>query len=421
MGCAETSSTEVDFDDGPRVANDEQTESASPGAEYAGAASEAASYDEVGTATATSAATMSQYPCNGSTAGYDALAIKSGNTWKVTRSGRTVYSGSDMAAAMTAAMNSLTANRTTKQSVLVQGSGDYPARTRYTIPSNTVLNVCGTINVTGTASGDYAPIYSRDRQNIEIPNIKITGTPTYGMFFRNVNGLKLGSLDLRHTTGIGVRVDNNAGSVKAKDLTIDYVYGSGMKSHVVETYGVDRVTIGTVEGRSVGECGLLLNNTTNANVGSVSCVDCGKGTGYAAFRIANNAGKIGNDWPAGNIHVGKVYARGGGRGIFSVSGSGGLTIDEIDIASTGNNPILLQNSINTTIAGKSGKIAGGSVVLSNDTTNTNSGKFEASRNVNLRNLTLSNGASVSEAWCQLGDRKNRATNVTGGTVKMCFK
>jgi hypothetical protein len=176
-----------------------------------------------------------------------------------------------------------------------------------------------------------------------------------------------------------------------------------------------------VTGSSVGECGLLLNDTANANVGTVSCTNCATGTGYAAFRIANNAGKIGSDWPAGNIHVSKVYARGGGRGIFSVSGSGGLTIDTIDIADTGNNPILLQNCINTTLAASSGNISKGSAILSNDTTNTNSGLYQASRNVTLKNITLSNGATLAEQWCELGDRGNRASNVTGGTVTMCFK
>jgi hypothetical protein len=113
-------------------------------------------------------------------------------------------------------------------------------------------------------------------------------------------------------------------------------------------------------------------------------------------------------------------ARRGGRGIFSVSGSGGLTIDEIDLADTGNNAILLQNCYNTTIAAKSGTVAGGTVLLSNDTDNTNSGRYEPSRDVTLQNLTLSEGASVTEAWCDLGDRGNRARNITGGTVDPCF-
>jgi hypothetical protein len=158
-----------------------------------------------------------------------------------------------------------------------------------------------------------------------------------------------------------------------------------------------------------------------ANVGTVSCTNCGTGTGYAAFRIANNAGKVGSDWPAGNIRVSKVYARGGGRGVFSVSGSGGLTIDTIDIADTGSEPVLLQNCINTTIATNASKVSKGSVILSNDTTNTNSGLYQASKNVMLKNIALSNGASVTEQWCQLGDRGNRASNITGGTVTMCYK
>jgi hypothetical protein len=97
-----------------------------------------------------------------------------------------------------------------------------------------------------------------------------------------------------------------------------------------------------------------------------------------------------------------------------------LTIDEIDIADTGNNAILLQNCYNTTIAAVAGSIAGGTVVLSNDTDNTDSGRYEPSRDVTLQNLTLSDGASVSEAWCDLGDRNNRTRNITGGNVMSCF-
>lgn len=367
------------------------------------------------------AATMASYPCNGTTTGYDAVATKSGSTWTVKKGSTTVYTGADMATAMSSAINSLTSGRTSKQSVLIQGSGDYPATTRFNIPSYTVLNVCGTINVTGSASGDYAPIYARDKTQIEVPNVKITGSPNYGILFKNVSSVKLGVIDIRTTKGLGVRVDNASGTSRISGLTIDSVYGSGMTSHVVETYGITNVTINSVTGSSVGECGLLLNDTAYATVNTVSCTNCGTGTGYAAFRIANNAGKVGSDWPAGNIRVSKVYARGGGRGIFAVSGSGGLTIDTIDIASTGSQPILLQNCINTTIAASSGKVSGGQILLSNDTTNTNSGLYQASRNVTLKNLTLSNAAYVKEEWCQLGDRGNRAYSITGGTVTMCYK
>jgi hypothetical protein len=303
----------------------------------------------------------------------------------------------------------------------VQGSGSISANSQTNLPNFLVLNVCGTISVTGAASGsDKSPIYARGRHDIDIPNLKMTGAPMYGMFFRNVDNLHLGDIELKLSDGLGIRIDNNAQTQKNTNVVIDRVYGEGTGSHIVETYGIDKIKIGTITGKDVGECGLLLNNSTNAEVDLVSCDNCGAGTGYAAFRIANDAGKIGDDWPAGNIHVKKVFARAGGRGIFSVSGSGGLTIDEIDVADTGNNAILLQNCINTTIAARAGTVSNGSVLLSNDTTNTNNGMFEPSRNVTLQNLTLSNGATVSEGWCDLGDRQNRAKNITGGSVKMCF-
>jgi hypothetical protein len=193
-----------------------------------------------------------------------------------------------------------------------------------------------------------------------------------------------------------------------------------MASHIVETYGVDQIKIGTVEGNGVGECGLLFNRSIHAEVSLVTCNNCGTGTGYAAFRVANSVGKVGSSFPAGNIHVGKVYARGGGRGIFSVSGCGGLTIDQIDIANTGNTTILLQNTYNTTIAAVSGTVVGGLVQISNDTTNTNNGTYPPSQNVAIKNLTLSGGASVRQDWCsEYGSNGCTATNITGGTVSMC--
>ncbi|MGC4069485.1 MAG: hypothetical protein QM784_33495 [Polyangiaceae bacterium] len=419
IGCTSATSSVEDFADDPQSTDVRSDQSSPVTKDEATTAGEDMANSEI--ATTTAAATQSPYPCNGSTTGYDAIAIKSGSTWKVTRSGKNVYSGSDMAAAMSAAMNSLTANRTAKQSVLVQGSGVYPAGTRFTIPSYTVLNVCGTINVTGTASGDYAPIYSRDRKNIEIPNVKITGTPNYGMFFRNVSDLKLGNLDLRHTTGIGVRVDNNAGSVKVTDLIHRLRVRQrdeesrrrdlrGRSRHHRHRRGQERRRMRSlVEQYDERQRQLGLLCRLRQRHGLCRFPDRQR-RGQDRQRLARREHSREQGLRA------RRWAR-----IFSVSGSGGLTIDEIDVADTGNNPILLQNCINTTIAAKSGKISGGAVVLSNDTTNTNSGKFEASRNVTLKNLVLSNGATVSEAWCQLGDRKNRATNITGGTVKMCFK
>jgi hypothetical protein len=367
------------------------------------------------------------YPCDGSTAGYNALMIKSGSTWTVTNGGTQRYSGSDMQAALTAAYNSLSSGRTTKQSILVQGDGDISASSQLGIPSYTILNICGTINVTGTPSGsDRSPLYVRGRTQVDIPNAKMTGSPQYGIFIRESDNTHLGRIELRLTSsaGIGIRVDSGGNASTETtfntNFTADYVYGSGMGSHILETYGIDGIRIGTVEGSNVGESGLLLNRSINAQVDLVTCNGCGTGTGYAAFRVANDVGKVGTSYPANNIRVGRVVARGGGRGIFSVSGCGGLTIDQIDIANTGNTSILLQNTYNTTIAAQSGTVVGGLVQISNDTANTESGRYAPSQNVHIQNLTLSGGASVRQDWCsQYGRNGCTATNVTGGTVSMC--
>lgn len=368
------------------------------------------------------------YPCDAADpADYDVVATQTGETWSVKKGAQEIYSGTTFEQVLTAAYGALTQNRTTKESILVLGNGSISASSQLRMPSYLILNVCGTVDVTGTPSGsDRSPFYARGANQIDIPNLKLTGSPQYGLFFRETNDVHLGQVDLHLTrdAGIGIRIDSGGDAGSSTDfnhgLTIDYVYGTGMGSHIVETYGIDQIEIGAVEGDDVGECGLLLNRSTNAEVGSVNCTDCGTGTGYAAFRVANSVGKIGTDFPAGNIHVGKVTARGGGRGIFSVSGCGGLVIDELDIADTGNTSILMQNTYNTVIAAKSGVVSGGLVQLTNDTDNTNGGVYPPSKDVTLQNLTLTNGASVRQDWCdEFGSNGCTAMNITGGNVSMC--
>jgi len=355
------------------------------------------------------------------------VATKLDATWTVKKGVQELYSGADFQQVLTKAYGGLTPGRSSKESILVIGDGELSASIQLGIPSYTILNVCGTVNVTGAASGsDRSPFYARNAQQIDIPNLKLTGSPQYGLFFRQTNDIHLGQIDLRLTrdAGIGIRIDSgpNAGSTTDfnQNLTVDYVYGTGMGSHILETYGIDHITIGAIEGEDVGECGLLLNRSIHATVGSVTCTDCATGTGYAAFRVANSVGKVGSDFPAGNIHVGKVTARGGGRGIFSVSGCGGMVIDEIDIADTGSTSILMQNTYNTVIAAKAGIVSGGVVQLTNDTDNTNDGTYPPSKDVTLQNLTLTNGASVRQVWCnEFGSNGCSADNITGGTVSMC--
>ncbi|MGW0519245.1 hypothetical protein [Crossiella sp. NPDC003009] len=324
---------------------------------------------------------------------FNAEAVLSGSTWTARNGGRTLYTGGDMRAAAQAAINSLSAGRTAKQWVLVRGSGTVSAGARISLPSFTGLDVCGTINVTGSGSGDQAPIYSRGTRDIEVRYLKVTGRPLYGIFLRNVQNVVLGQIDMRLAGGLGVRIDNRGDtSVRSRNIRIDNVFVSGAGSHAVETYGVDGLTIGAVTARDVGHSGLLLNDTINATVSTVDAENAGAGTGYAAFRVANRNGRIGNGYPT-NIRVGTVRARGGGRGVFCVSESGGLVIDRLDLANTGNNAILVENCHNVNLAAVSGTVSGGGEIRLAART-----EFANNSGITVQNLRVTNSA-VRESPC----------------------
>lgn len=344
---------------------------------------------------------------------YQADATLSGSTWTARRGSAAVYTGTDMRAAVQAAISSLPAGRTAKQTVLVRGSGSVSAGSRISLPSYTVLDVCGTIDVTGTGSGDQAPVYSRGTHDVEVAHLSVTGAPLYGIFMRSVSNLILGQIDMRLSSGLGIRIDNYGDkSVPARNIRLDNAYVSGASSHAVETYGVDGLTVGTVTARNVGESGLLLNQTVNATVGTVDADNAGAGTGYAAFRMANRNGRIGSGYPT-NIRVGTVKARGGGRGVFCVSESGGAVIDRVDIAGTGNNAVLIENCHNVVLAGTSGTISGGGEVRISART-----EFAPSSDIRLQNLTVSN---TGIRWSPCTGTNNTISNVTrsNSTLTWC--
>jgi hypothetical protein len=359
------------------------------------------------------------YPCNGSTSGYDAVVTHDNGTWTARRGANTVYTGNNTLTAIQAGIDSLTAGRTTKQSVLVQGSGSISQNDRVGVASYTILNVCGTLTVTGSGTGDKAPIYARGQQQIDIPNVSIAGAPLYGMFFRDVDGLHIGKAELRVTSGLGIRVDNHGRTNRADkvdDIRIDYAYVEGTGGHGVETYGANDIMIGKVVARNTGFSGLLLNDSTNADVGCVNADGAGTGTGYAAFRMANDNGAISGSHPT-NIHVGHVIARAGGRGIFCVTRSGGAVIDRVDIANTGNDSILIQNCHNVTIASIEGSVVGpGDIRLAFD--GSGCASCANSSNINIQNLTVTD-ARVREEPCADSSTFQNLTLMGGATLSVC--
>ncbi|KOU76433.1 parallel beta-helix repeat-containing protein [Streptomyces sp. MMG1533] len=358
----------------------------------------AALLTSVGTLTAPATAVPSQTTAAAAAAAcgegsYQAEAVLNGSTWTARRGSTTVHTGTDLRAAVQAAVNSLTAGRTAKERVVVRGSGSMSAGSRISLPSYTALDVCGTINVTGTGSGDQAPVYSRGTRDIEVQHLNLTGSPLYGIFLRNVQNVVLGRLDMRLSAGLGVRIDNRGDTSQwTRNVRIDSAYVSGASSHAVETYGVDGLTIGTVTARDVGESGLLLNQTINATVTKVDADNAGAGTGYAAFRMANRNGRVGSGYPT-NIRVGEVVARGGGRGVFCVSESGGAVIDKVTLSNTGNNAVLIENCYNVNLAAQSGTVTGGGEIRLAARS-----EFPNNSDITVQNLTVTNSA-IRESPC----------------------
>lgn len=173
---------------------------------------------------------------------YNAEAVLNGSTWTARNGSRTVYTGGDMRAAVQAAISSLTSGRTSKQWVVVRGSGTISANSRISLSSYTGIDVCGSITVSGSGSGDQAPIYARGVRDIEVRYLTLRGAPLYGIFMRNVTNVILGQIDMRLSRGLGIRIDNHGDrSVRSRNIRIDNVYVEGATNQGVETYGVDGI------------------------------------------------------------------------------------------------------------------------------------------------------------------------------------
>lgn len=360
-----------------------------------------------------------EWPCDGTTAGYDAVVAGSGNSHTVNGSGN--YSFQE---AVVNALGSGGASVNAKRKVLVQSSGDISGAAQIRIRSNTVFNVCGTVNVTNDVSGsDRSPAYARDASDIDVPHFNLTGSAQYGMFFRSVSNLHLGDIHINGTGGIGIRIDSRQsdGSFvqeNARNVTIDFAHVENTGGQGVETYGVDGIEIGTVEARNTGESGLLLNYTINANIDLVDAIDAGGGTGYAAFRTANDNGMYPDGSYPVNIRLRELRASGSdsGRGFFCVTRSGGLEIETFHIDNVSGSPALfIENCHNVNIASASGSgtLIGGTAHLGH-----NAGNGDASSDVTLQNISLQGGASVTSVSETCG-RGNQAINVTGGSVNVC--
>ncbi|TLD33691.1 hypothetical protein PspLS_01031 [Pyricularia sp. CBS 133598] len=281
----------------------------------------------------------------------DARVTGSGNNFQAVRGSNTVYSGSDYRAAIQAALDSIGSG----QRVAVIASGSIGANT-ISISSGKTFEGCGTINV-GNRNGRGA-IESLNTQGVKIPYLTMTGNPYFGLRFHGTRDLTLGQITMNLSGGLGIRFDrDNPDNFNVRMGTIT-VTGAG--SHAVETWNIDGLVIDRVIARNVGESGLLVQKTRNAQIGIVDGNNVGAGTGYATLRFANNNGQNPNGNYNTNIWVDQVISRGGGRGVFCVSQSGAAVIRTVDLANNGNNAILIENCYNLSIRG--GTVNGGGEV-----------------------------------------------------------
>ncbi|TQN73390.1 hypothetical protein CSHISOI_02090 [Colletotrichum shisoi] len=284
----------------------------------------------------------------------NARVTGSGSSFVATRGSTEVYAGSNYLAAIQAAVDAISSG----QRVSVIASGSIGAGT-ITIGAGKTFEGCGTIDA-GLRSGRGA-IEVTDVAGVKIPYLTMTGSPYFGMRFSGTKDLTLGAITMNLSGGMGIRFDRDRAAnsnVKMGTITVN-----GAGSHAVETWNTDGLTIDQVIARDCGESGLLLQNTINARVGLVDGDNVGAGTGYGTLRFANNNGQLANGAYTTNVFITKVVSRGGGRGVFCVSQSGGAEIGTIDLSNNGNNAILIENCYGITIKGGTVK-GGGEVRLS---------------------------------------------------------
>ncbi|CAL3969868.1 unnamed protein product [Diplocarpon coronariae] len=280
-----------------------------------------------------------------------AIVDGAGSSYTATKGGAGVYSGPSYFEAINAALTAIGDG----ERVVVLASGNIgPSTIRVT--SGKTFEVCGTI--TAEARVNRGAIEAYDATNVKIPYLKLAGSPVHGMRFYGVTGLALGQIEMNLKSGLGIRFERD--KAPNKDVSMDVINVTGASSHAVETWNIDGLTINSVIAKNVGECGLLLQTTTNANVKTVDCDNAGANTGYACLRFANKNGARGGSDYTTNVIIDSVKAIGGGRGLFCVSQSGGAEIGNVDFTNTGSNAVLIENCYNINIV--KGTVKGGGQV-----------------------------------------------------------
>ncbi|KAJ3034451.1 hypothetical protein HDV00_005030 [Rhizophlyctis rosea] len=338
----------------------------------------------------------------------NAVVTGSTGSYKATAGGRDVYSGNNYLSAINAALNAISSG----QRVAVMASGSIGASS-IAIGSGKTFEGCGTINASSRSG--HGAIESTGTTNVKIPYLTLTGSVYFGMLFYGTRGLSLGTINLNLSGGMGIRFHRD--EPMNYDVSMGTINCNGPTSHCVETWNIDGLKIGSVIARNVGECGLLLQTVTNAQVGLVDCNNCATGTGYATLRFANRNGRLSSGSYTHNIFIDRVISRGGGRGLFCVSESGGAVINNLDLQNNGNNAVLIENCYNIQVKGGTIK-GGGEVRLAARTEFANNRDHDITLTVN-DNSVNENPCGTNIKWSISGNAKlnicGKNGSATGGS------
>ncbi|HYG24886.1 MAG TPA: right-handed parallel beta-helix repeat-containing protein [Verrucomicrobiae bacterium] len=256
--------------------------------------------------------------------------FKSGTTWTGRVDGSTKYTGSSMNAAIQACINAMSSG-----TVNIKNSGNADASYGVAPKNGVWLNYNG-VTVNGNRATSVVQV--DNKSNIRIDNLKMSGSPRYGVWVRTSSTITLGGCS-HSGGGLPFRIDDSKGGW-SRNVNANSPTSIGATAHGFETYGVDGFYYGTVTARDSSGCGLLLNKTVNSSGGTVNAYNCNYGGGYAGFRCANSNGK-------GSL--GTANSDRCGRGIFSVTQSRDMTVNNCLLQNCSGIGIWLQDTYNTRI------------------------------------------------------------------------
>ncbi|APZ47605.1 hypothetical protein BW723_15500 [Polaribacter reichenbachii] len=298
---------------------------------------------------------------------------KVGDTWTTTVDGITKYTGINMIDAVNGACLNMGAGTINVRSSGDSGPGNSAIK-GCLIQSNQTIDFHGnTMNCTGEPLL-VVPVKASDKTNITVKNLNVTGTPRYVIWYTNeCKNMTLTNITSNTTRGNGIRIagtkiKGNPSILKyASNLTINGNINIKSKGHSIETLLVKNVEIDTVYVSAEVGCGVLLNTSENCNINAIYATDCDYGSSYAGFRQANDNG---------TTHLKYLNAKHCGRGMYTLTGSENVTVDEVDIDDCS------ESGISTATTAKGVRVLSGTVTNSNKNIDIWNGASDICLNVN---------------------------------------